>query len=92
MMIQQPKSDDYVLATGETHSIREFLDEAFNYIWVSDWSSYIKADPRFLRPVEVSYLLGDATKARNVLGWEPKTPFKKLVDIMVANDIKLLSK
>ena len=92
MMMQQEKSDDYVLATGETHSIREFLDEAFNYIGVSDWSSYIKADPRFLRPVEVSYLLGDATKARNVLGWQPKTPFKKLVDIMVANDIKLLSK
>ena len=92
MMMQQDKSDDYVLATGETHSIREFLDEAFNYIGISDWSSYIKADPRFLRPVEVSYLLGDATKARNVLGWQPKTPFKKLVDIMVANDIKLLSK
>ena len=92
MMMQQEKSDDYVLATGETHSIREFLDEAFKIIGVDNWSKYIKVDPRFIRPVEVSYLLGDATKAQNVLGWKPKTPFKELVNIMVQNDIKLLKK
>jgi len=91
MMMQQEKSDDYVLATGETHSIRDFLDNAFNYVGIQDWSKYIKTDPKFLRPVEVSYLLGDASKARNILGWKPKTPFKDLVNIMVKNDIKLLS-
>lgn len=91
MMMQQEKSDDYVLATGETHSIRDFLKEAFNCIGIDDWSQYIKQDPRFIRPVEVSYLLGDSTKAKTVLGWEPKTTFKQLVNIMVSNDIKLLS-
>jgi len=91
MMMQQEKSDDYVLATGETHSIRDFLDNAFNYVGIQDWSKYIKTDPKFLRPVEVSYLLGDASKAKNVLGWKPKTPFKDLVNIMVKNDIKLLT-
>lgn len=92
LMMQQEKSDDYVLATGETHSIREFLDEAFKLIGVDNWSSYIKVDPRFIRPVEVSYLLGDATKAKNILGWEPKTSFKDLVKKMVENDINLLKK
>ena len=90
LMMQQEKSEDYVLATGETHSIREFLDEAFQHIGITDWTKYIKEDKRFIRPVEVSYLLGDATKARERLGWKPKTSFKELVDIMVNNDIKLL--
>ena len=92
LMMQQEKSDDYVLATGETHSIREFLDEAFKIIGIDNWSSYIKVDQKFIRPVEVSYLLGDASKAKKVLGWEPKTSFKELVKIMVENDIKLLKK
>ena len=92
LMMQQEKSDDYVLATGETHSIREFLDEAFKLIGIDNWSSYIKVDQKFIRPVEVSYLLGDASKAKKVLGWEPKTSFKELVKIMVENDIKLLKK
>lgn len=92
LMMQQEKSDDYVLATGETHSIREFLDEAFKIIGIDNWSSYIKVDQKFIRPVEVSYLLGDASKAKRVLGWEPKTSFKELVKIMVENDIKLLKK
>lgn len=92
LMMQQEKSDDYVLATGETHSIREFLDEAFKIIGIDNWSSYIKVDPRFIRPVEVSYLLGDASKAKRVLGWEPKTSFKELVKKMVENDINLLKK
>jgi len=92
LMMQQEKSDDYVLATGETHSIREFLDEAFKIIGIDNWSSYIKVDPRFIRPVEVSYLLGDAKKAHEKLGWKPKTSFTQLVKIMVENDIKLLKK
>jgi GDPmannose 4,6-dehydratase len=92
LMMQQEKSDDYVLATGETHSIREFLDEAFKIIGIDNWSSYIKVDQKFIRPVEVSYLLGDASKAKKVLGWEPKTSFTELVKIMVENDIKLLKK
>jgi len=92
LMMQQEKSEDYVLATGETHSIREFLDEAFKLIGIDNWSSYIKVDQKFIRPVEVSYLLGDASKAKKVLGWEPKTSFKELVKIMVENDIKLLKK
>jgi len=91
MMLQQEKSDDYVLATGQTHSIKEFLTEAFNYIGITDWTNYIKTDPKFIRPVEVDYLLGDATKAKEVLGWKPKTSFKELVSKMVLNDIKLLS-
>jgi GDPmannose 4,6-dehydratase len=92
LMMQQEKSEDYVLATGETHSIREFLDEAFKLIGIDNWSSYIKVDQKFIRPVEVSYLLGDASKAKKILGWEPKTSFKELVKIMVENDIKLLKK
>jgi GDPmannose 4,6-dehydratase len=92
LMMQQEKSEDYVLATGETHSIREFLDEAFKIIGIDNWSSYIKVDQKFIRPVEVSYLLGDASKAKKVLGWEPKTSFTELVKIMVENDIKLLKK
>ena len=92
LMMQQEKSDDYVLATGETHSIREFLDEAFKLIGIDNWSKYIKVDPRFIRPVEVSYLLGDSTKAQKALNWKPKTPFKDLVKIMVENDINLLKK
>ena len=92
LMMQQEKSDDYVLATGETHSIREFLDEAFKLIGIDNWSKDIKVDPRFIRPVEVSYLLGDSTKAQKALNWKPKTPFKDLVKIMVENDINLLKK
>jgi GDPmannose 4,6-dehydratase len=92
LMMQQEKSEDYVLATGETHSIREFLDEAFKLIGIDNWSSYIKVDPRFIRPVEVSYLLGDAKKSHEKLGWKPKTSFTQLVKIMVENDIKLLTK
>jgi len=79
------------LATGETHSIREFLDEAFGAVGISDWTNYVQIDPRFFRPVDVEYLLGDATKAREVLDWKPKTGFKELVSIMLTNDIQLLT-
>jgi GDPmannose 4,6-dehydratase len=91
LMLQMPEADDYVIATGETHSIREFLDIAFKHIGIQDWSSYIKTDPRFMRPAEVDVLRGDYTKAKNELGWEPKTSFEELVKKMVDNDIKLLS-
>ena len=92
LMMEQDKPDDYVLATGESHSIREFLDIAFKHIGIYDWSSYVKQDPKFMRPAEVDVLLGDSSKARKVLDWKPKTTFEELVKLMVDNDIKLLSK
>ena len=91
-MLQQDKPEDYVIATGETHSIRDFLDAAFNHIGISDWSSYIKQDPRFMRPAEVDVLRGDSTKAELEMDWKPLTNFNELVKKMVDNDLKLLSK
>jgi len=90
-MMQQDTPDDFVLATGETHSIREFLDEAFGGVGIQDWTNYVQIDPKFFRPVDVDYLLGDASKAHEVLDWKPKTNFKQLVNIMLTNDIKLLT-
>ena len=87
LMLQQQKADDYVISTGETHSIREFLDVAFKYINVTDWDKYIKQDPRFMRPAEVDVLRGDSSKALSKLGWKPKTSFDELVSKMVSNDI-----
>ncbi|OGI02199.1 MAG: GDP-mannose 4,6-dehydratase [Candidatus Melainabacteria bacterium GWF2_32_7] len=87
MMLQQDHPDDYVIATGETYSIREFLDEAFGYAGL-DWNKYVKIDPRYFRPAEVDLLIGDPTKARQKLGWEPKVSFKELVRIMVDADLK----
>ncbi|MGC9525106.1 MAG: GDP-mannose 4,6-dehydratase [Limnospira sp.] len=89
MMLQHDKPDDYVLATNETHSIREFLDVAFNYVNL-DWEQYVKFDERYLRPAEVDLLIGDSTKARTVLGWEPSVTFEGLVKLMVDKDLKLL--
>jgi len=91
-MLQQDTPEDYVIATGETHSIREFLDAAFNHVGISDWSSYIKQDPRFMRPAEVDVLRGNYNKAYAELEWEPKTEFTELVARMVDNDLDLLSK
>jgi len=91
MMLQQDEPKDYVIATGETHSIKDFLTEAFNHIGISDWSKYIKQDPRFMRPAEVDVLRGDYTSAKLDMGWEPKTSFKELVKKMVNNDLKILS-
>ena len=91
MMLQQETPEDYVISTGETHSIREFLDAAFKCIGIKDWTPYIKQNPKFMRPAEVDVLRGNYTKAKKVLGWEPKTPFTELVEIMVLNDINLLS-
>lgn len=86
LMLQQDQADDYVIATGETHSIREFLDEAFNYVGL-DWKKYVEIDPRYFRPAEVELLIGDPTKAKQKLGWQPRVTFKELVKIMVDADI-----
>ena len=85
-MLQQPKPDDYVVATGETHSVREFLEEAFGCVGLA-WKDFVKVDPKYLRPAEVDVLLGDSTKARRVLGWKPKVGFKELVRLMVEADL-----
>jgi len=90
MMLQLEKPDDYVIATGEAHSIREFLDVAFNYVGIEDWAGYVRQDPRFFRPAEVDVLRGDYSKAKNDFGWSPKTSFKNLVEIMIENDLNIL--
>jgi GDPmannose 4,6-dehydratase len=92
LMLQQDTPDDYVISTGETHSIREFLDAAFKHIGIDDWSNYVGQDPRFMRPAEVDVLRGDSTKAQTNLNWTPKTSFEDLVGKMVSNDIKILEK
>jgi GDPmannose 4,6-dehydratase len=92
LMLQQDTPDDYVIATGETRSIKEFLDEAFKLVGITDWDSYIKIDPKFIRPAEVDVLRGDFSKAQNQLEWSPKTSFTDLVKIMVENDLDLLNK
>jgi len=89
LMLQQPEPDNYVVATGETHSIREMCEAAFGYLDL-DWQEYVVQDPRFMRPAEVDLLVGDASKARRVLGWEPKVGFRELVRIMVDSDVDLL--
>ena len=89
LMLQQDNPNDYVIATNETHSIREFLEHAFNRIGVSNWEKYVGQDPRFMRPAEVDVLRGNPEKAKNELGWKPKTSFKELVEKMVSNDLKL---
>jgi GDPmannose 4,6-dehydratase len=88
LMLQQEKSDDYVVATGETHSVREFLDEVFGYLDL-DWQKFVEIDPRYLRPSEVDCLLGDASKAKKVLGWEPKVTFKELAQMMTDADMEI---
>ena len=90
LMLQQDTPDDYVIATNEKYSVREFLTEAFKVVGIEDWSSYVVQDPRYMRPAEVDVLLGDYTKAKQNLGWSPKTSFKDLVRIMVENDVNLL--
>jgi GDPmannose 4,6-dehydratase len=87
LMLQQSRPDDYVIATGETHSVREFLDEAFGYVGLK-WEHYVKIDPRYFRPTEVELLQGDASKARRVLGWEPKVKFHELVRLMVVAEME----
>jgi GDPmannose 4,6-dehydratase len=88
LMMQAETSDDYVIATGETHSVREFCEEAFSYLDL-DWQEHVEIDPWYYRPSEVDLLLGDSTKARKQLGWEPKVGFKELVRLMVDHDLVL---
>ena len=89
LMLQQDSPDDYVLATGETHSVREFLEAAFAYQDL-DWRQYVEIDPRYYRPTEVDVLLGDASKARGRLGWQPRVSFGELVRLMVDADLQAL--
>jgi len=88
LMLQQEKPEDYVIATGEMHSVREFLDSAFDLVGL-DWREHVEIDPRYFRPAEVEKLCGDASKARRVLNWQPKTSFEELVTIMIEADMKL---
>jgi len=91
MMMQQDRPEDYIIATGESHSVREFLQEAFSYAGL-DYNKYVKTDSRYFRPAEVDILVGDAGKAKRQFGWAPKTTFKELVHLMVNGDIELVNK
>jgi GDPmannose 4,6-dehydratase len=87
LMLQQEEPDDYIIATGETHTVRELLELAFGHVKL-DWKKYVKIDPRYYRPTEVDLLIGDASKAKRKLGWEPKVSFKQLVTMMMESDLK----
>ncbi|MBY0246136.1 MAG: GDP-mannose 4,6-dehydratase [Nitrospiraceae bacterium] len=87
LMLQQPQPDDYVIATGETHTVREFLDVAFSHLGL-DWQQYVKIDPKYYRPTEVDLLIGDASKAKKQLQWEPKVRFQELARMMVEADLE----
>lgn len=90
LMLQQEKPDNYVVATGETHSIRDYLTIAFNHVGINDWEQYVKIDPRFKRPAELHALQGDAAKAHETLNWKPQVQFEELVKMMVDADLKRL--
>jgi GDPmannose 4,6-dehydratase len=91
LMLQQDQGDDYVIATGETHSVQEFLEMAFACAKL-EWKEFVRIDPRYYRPAEVDLLIGDASKAKKILGWQPKTTFAELVRIMVKADIDDLAR
>jgi GDPmannose 4,6-dehydratase len=91
MMLQQAEPDDYVLATGKTHSIRELLEVAFSTVGL-DWEKHVEVDPKFFRPAEVDHLCGDATKAREKLGWEPQVTFEELIKMMVEADLEAVQR
>lgn len=88
LMLQQPQPDDYVIATGETHTVKEFVKETFLWLGIVDWERYVKFDQRYFRPAEVDLLQGDASKAKRQLGWEPKVKFKELVKLMVDAELE----
>ena len=90
LMLQQKKPDDYVIATGETHSIKEFLEEAFRYAGLGSWKKYVEIDQRYFRPTETHMLIGNFSKAERILGWKPKVKFKELVRIMVDADTNFI--
>ena len=87
LMLQQDEPDDYVVATGETHSVEEFLEITFTKVGLGNWRDYVRQDPKFFRPAEVDLLIGDPTKARTKLGWKPEVSFEQLVNMMVAHDL-----
>ncbi|CAN5646957.1 GDP-mannose 4,6-dehydratase [soil metagenome] len=89
LMLQQDEPDDFVVATGETHSVEELVRQAFALVGIDNWRDYVRQDPKFLRPAEVDLLIGDATKARTQLGWKPEVAFPELVEMMVRNDLEL---
>ena len=89
LMLQQPEPTDYVIATGKTHSVQELVETAFSSVGL-DWRKYVEIDPRFLRPAEVDYLCGDASLAREKLGWQPEVAFEELIQIMVESDLQLV--
>jgi GDPmannose 4,6-dehydratase len=91
MMLQQDRADDYVIATGESHSVRELVDVAFGHVGL-DWQKHVRLDPKFLRPAEVDLLVGDPSKARKTLGWRPEVDFVGLVKMMVDADVARLSR
>lgn len=91
LMLQQEKPDDYVIATGETHSVREFVEKVFSKLDL-DYKKHVVVDPQYFRPTEVDVLLGDSTKAQKILGWKPKVSFEKLIDMMIAADLELARK
>jgi GDPmannose 4,6-dehydratase len=91
LMLQQETADDYVIATGEAHSVKELVQEAFGRVGL-DWEKHVRIDPRFLRPAEVDHLIGDSSKARRVLGWTPSVDFRGLVHMMVDADVERLSR
>jgi GDPmannose 4,6-dehydratase len=91
LMLQQDKPGDYVVATGATHSVRDFLTQAFSHVDL-DWHDHVEIDPKYLRPAEVDLLIGDASKAKHELGWEPKTTFKELVHLMVDADVSMVNR
>ncbi|MBA7646166.1 GDP-mannose 4,6-dehydratase [subsurface metagenome] len=86
LILQQKEPDDYVIATNESHSVREFAEKAFDVVGL-DWQEYVKVDKRFLRPSDVNYLQGDYSKAKRKFGWEPKVKFDRLVELMVKEDL-----
>lgn len=91
LMLQQGKADDYVIATNETHSVRECVEVAFDEAGLGDWEPYVEIDPQFVRPAEVDLLIGDYAKAERDLGWKPRTTFEELIRLMVRSDLELLS-
>ena len=89
LMLQQPEPGDYVVATGKTHSIEDLVERAFAEVGIENWRDYVRQDPKFIRPAEVDLLIGDPTKAKDILGWEPEVDFPTLISMMVAHDLQL---
>ena len=92
LMLQQPEADDFVIATGQSHSVRDCVEIAFDQAGIGDWERYVRLDPALVRPAEVDHLIGDSSKAERVLGWKPRTSFEQLIRLMVDADLALLSR